>query len=558
MDRHARHGWSIALALVPALLVLLPVVGLVGLATAGSGDLWPHLLAHVLPDALRQTGMLLLGTASVTVVTGAGLAWLVTGFHFPGRRWLEWAVLMPLAIPTYIVAYSYLDVLHPIGPVQAALRYVLGISDIRGLVLPDVRSMTGCILVMGASLYPYVYVSTRAALLSHSSEAIEAARGLGAAGSTLTCRVTLPLALPAITAGLGLVLLEALADIGASEFLGVRTLTVAVYVTWTTRGSVEGAAQIALAMLAVTFSLIALERIVALWRDRSSEGDRTPFRVHLSGLPAVAATAACAVPLLLGFGVPVLHLVVNAAIRIAEFGLPPALGGWIWSSAHLAALATLATLGCGYAVAFCHRYLASVGSLALLRVSVLGYALPGTVLAVGLMGPIAQLDDSLLNLLAWGGAKVSTPLFSGSLIVLILAYVVRFLAIPVGMLETAYGRISATVDEAARGLGASDAALAGRIHLPLLRPSVTGAALLVLVECMKELPATLALRPLNVETLATAIYAEAARGTYEEGATAALAIVVLGLVPVIVLVKRVRGRSGQHPSDRRGSARVHA
>lgn len=554
MEHHARHGWLFAFAAITALLVLLPILGLVALSAFGTGELWPHLAAHVLPDALRQTGLLLAGTGLVTAVTGAGAAWLVTGFHFPGRRWLEWALLLPLAIPTYIIAYAYLDVLHPVGPVQTVMRALLGISDIRGLQLPDIRSMGGCILVMSASLYPYVYVSTRAALLTQSLDAIEAARGLGAAGAPLMYRVTLPLAFPAISAGLGLVMLETLADIGASEFLGVRTLTVAVYVTWTTRGSVEGAAQIALAMLTLTFTLMAWERATTRWRDRGTDGDRLPFRVRLTGMRAALAACACALPLMLGFGVPTLHLIVNAAARVSEFGLPPALATWIWSSAYLALLATMVTLVCGLVVAFCHRHLASGASLTLLRVAGLGYALPGTVLAVGLVGPIAGLDNAILDLLARMGIDARTTLISGSILVLVLAYTIRFLAIPVGMLETAYGRIPASIDDAARGLGAPDRSLAGRIHFPLLAPSLSGAALLVLIECMKELPATLLLRPLNVETLATAVYAEAARGTYEDGAVAALSIVLLGLVPVVMLMRRVRQRRGAGLSSRRRAA----
>ena len=542
MEHHTRHRLLFALALLSSLVVLLPVVGLVALAAFATGDLWPHLVAHVLPDAVRQTTLLLIGTGVVTAATGAGLAWLMTGFHFPGRRWLEWAVLLPLAIPTYIVAYAYLDVLHPIGPVQSALRALLGVNDVRGLQLPDVRSMAGCILVMSASLYPYVYVSARAALLTQSLEAIEAARGLGATGFLLTSRVTLPLALPAISAGVGLVLLETLADIGASEFLGVRTLTVAVYVTWTTRGSIEGAAQIALAMLALTCTLLAWERAATRLRDREVTGERFPFRVRLTGLRAALATGACGIPLALGFGVPTLHLMVSAATRVSEFGLPAAIGTWMWNSAYVALLATGVTLVFGMTVAFCNRCVANIRSLAVLRVAALGYAIPGTVLAVGLLGPLALLDNAILDLLDWVGLGSRHGLISGSILVLVVAYTVRFLAIPLGMLETAYGRLPVSIDDAARGLGATNRELAQRIHLPILAPSLTGPALLVLIECMKELPATLLLRPLNVETLATAVYAEASRGTYEDGAVAALSIVLLGLVPVIMLVRRSRTR----------------
>ena len=539
MEHHAKHRGLFAAAAVPALLVLAPVFGLVVLALRGDGALWPHIASYVLPDALRQTAMLLAGTAVVAAIAGVGTAWLVTGFSFPGRGWLEWALLLPLAVPTYIVAYSYMDVLHPIGPVQTALRAMLGIAEVRGLVLPDIRSMGGTILVMGFALYPYVYLSTRAALLMQSAEAIEAARGLGASGGVLLRRVTLPIAAPAIGVGLGLVMMEVLADIGASEFLGVRTLTVAVYVTWTTRGSVEGAAQIALAMLALTFALLAFERMQSRRRDKSGGGgERMPLRVALSGGMAVLAALGCAVPLLLGFVVPITHLAVNAAIRVAEFGLPRQLAGWIWNSTLFAALATIVTVGTGFLIAFCHRHLGGVATMVMMRVSALGYALPGTVLAVGLLGPMAWFDDAITAV-----AGVVLPSLSGSAAALVLAYTVRFLAIPVNTMESAYGRIPATIDDAARGLGAGDRALALRVHLPLLTPAAAAAALLVLIECMKELPATLLLRPLNVETLATSIYAEASRGTYEDGAVAALAIVLVGLVPVIVLVRSARGQA---------------
>ena len=298
-------------------------------------------------------------------------------------------------------------------------------------------------------------------------------------------------------------------------------------------------------MLALTFALLAFERMQSRRRDKSGGGgERMPLRVALSGGMAGLAALGCAVPLLLGFVVPITHLAVNAAIRVAEFGLPRQLAGWIWNSTLFAALATIVTVAAGFLIAFCHRHLGGKATLVLMRVSALGYALPGTVLAVGLLGPMAWFDDAVAAV-----AGVVLPSLSGSAAALVLAYAVRFLAIPVNTLESAYGRIPATIDDAARGLGAGDRALALRVHLPLLTPAAAAAALLVLIECMKELPATLLLRPLNVETLATSIYAEASRGTYEDGAVAALAIVLVGLVPVIVLV-----RSGQARARRRAGA----
>jgi len=380
-----------------------------------------------------------------------------------------------------------------------------------------------------------------------AADAIDAARGLGASGAVLFWRVTLPMAGPAIGVGLGLVLMEALADIGASEFLGVRTLAVSVYVTWATRGSVEGAAQIALAMLALTFAVLALERHFARRRELGGgAGERQPAPARLRGGAGWLAAGLCALPVLLGFAVPALHLGVNAWIRVAEFGLPAGLGGWAWNSFRLAVLATAATVGAGALIAFAWRHVGGRFATLLLRVSALGYALPGTVLAVGLLGPMAWFDalgDAVF------GRLPDAMLLSGSVAALVLAYSLRFLAVPAGGLEAAYGRIPEAVDEAARGMGARDAALAWRIHLPMLSPALGAAALMVMIECMKELPATLLLRPLNVETLATHVYAEASRGTYEDGAIAALAIVVAGLLPVALLVQAARAAA------RRGEGR---
>ena len=265
-DTITPSAWSLA-ALLIALLVLAPVAALVAIAAQGSGDLWPHLLAYVLPDAIRDTAALLVGVGCVTVVVGVGTAWLVATCRFPGRDLFEWALLLPLAVPTYIVAFVYLDVLHPLGPVQTALRALFGISDPRGLSLPDVRSIGGCILLLGFVLYPYVYLAARATFLMQSAPALEVARTLGAGRLATFLRVALPLARPAIAVGTTLALLEALNDIGASEFLGVRTFTVSIYSTWVNRSSLPGAAQIALVMLAAVIALVLLER----WGRRRSE-----------------------------------------------------------------------------------------------------------------------------------------------------------------------------------------------------------------------------------------------------------------------------------------------
>ncbi len=527
-----------------AALVLLPVLALAVLAAAGTGDLWPHLLRYVLPQAALESLLLLAGVGALTLVLGTGTAWLVTQHDFPGRRVLGWALLLPFALPTYVAAYAWLDVLHPTGPLATVLRAALGIADQRGPWLPEPRSRAGCVLVLGFVLYPYVHLSARAAFLLQGAATLRAARSLGASGWTLFRRVGLPLARPALAVGTALALMEALNDVGASEFLGVRTLTVSIYVTWLTRSSLEGAAQIALVLLGLVSLVLLLER----WGRRArafddGDGAPTPEPARLDALPGLAACAFCALPVLLGFVVPAAYLARAAFVRVSAFGLPPELGHWIGGSALYAALGTALTLAAGLLLAACARL--TGGGLAL-RVAMLGYALPGGVAAVGLITAFGWLDDAG-DLLAGVG---TLPALSGSGAALLAAYLVRFLAIPTGGLEAAYARLPAAVDLAASSLGCRSARLFHRVHLPMLTPALAAAALLVFLDAMKELPATLLLRPLNVETLATALYGEAARGTYEEGAVAALCIVLVGLLPVLLLA-RGAALAG---SARRGSA----
>lgn len=524
-----------------AAVVVLPVAALVAIAARGSGDLWPHLITNVLPEALLQTGVLLVGVGLLTVVVAVPCAWLVSACDFPGRRVFDWALLLPLAVPGYIVAYSYLDILHPLGPVQGAIRWLLGISSPRGLRLPDLRSTGGCIFVLSCVLYPYVYLSARASFMVQSAAVLEVARTLGAGPWRTALRVALPLARPAIVAGVTLALLEVLGDIGASEFLGMRTLTVSIYATWVNRSNLPGAAQIALVMLAVVLALIAAER-VARKRARyvGSGSTRSRPALLLSGWRAAAAVLACLVPLTLGFLVPVVHLGLAVAQRIGTNGIPPTLFAEARNSALLAGGGTLVALGLGAVVAVALRL--SRGPLvpALARLAGTGYAIPGTVLAIGLLTPLAGFDNLVNGLMVQMTGTGTGLLLSGSGAALVIAYAIRFLSIPIGGLEAGYAKMSVHLDMAARSLGSTRTRVIERIHLPLLRPAAATAALIVFVDGMKELPATLLLRPLGVETLATHIYGEAARGTYEDGALAALAIILVGLGPVLLLARLSR------------------
>jgi iron(III) transport system permease protein len=536
----AERLW-LAAALSIAVAMLLPLGSLLWTAAQGSAGLWSHLTVHVLPQAAWTTALLLVGVGSVSIVIGTSCAWLVSAYDFPGRRVFDWALLLPLAMPTYIVAFAYLDLLHPLGPLQSGLRALLGIDSPRDFRLPDLRSLAGCIALMGLVLYPYVYLSARAMFITQAAGLIEAARTLGVGGAALFWRVALPLARPAVAVGAALVLLETLNDIGASEFLGVKTLTVAVYSTWIVRSDLPGAAQIALAMLAVVMLLLALERHGRRRQRYASVHRPRPIRARrLHGARALLATAACALPVLLGFVAPALSLSVDAWGRLRGAGVSPQLIASASNTLKIGLLVVAATLVAGLVLAWSLR----LGQLArderlpalALRLGSLGYALPGTVLAIALLTPMAWFDGAAAALVA---ALGGTPqaLLMGSTAALVLACSLRFLAIASGGIDAGLARIPLSLDQAARSLGAGAGRSLARVHLPLLRPAVATAAMLVCVDAMKELPATLLLRPLNVDTLATWLYAEAARGTYEEGAIAAWLIVLIGLPAVLVLAR---------------------
>ncbi len=538
MSHTTGRGWLISAAVI-ALLVLMPLTALLYTALSGDASLWPHLLQHVLPPTITDTLVLLGGVGLLVIAIGTGSAWLVTAYDFRGRGLLDWALLLPLAVPTYIVAYAYMDILHPIGPLQTGLRALLGLSSPRDLQLPDIRSLGGCVLLLGFVLYPYVYLTTRTMFLMQSASLIEAARTLGQSRHGVFLRVALPLARPAVAVGASLALMEAINDIGASEFLGVRTLTISIYSTWINRADLAGAAQIALTLLVIVLALLLLERAGRKRQRYSIAAQRarrmTPQR--LQGWQAAFAFTLGFIPVLVGFIAPAAYLVSESVKRFRFAGFPPTLLDAAWNTVWLASLATVVTLLLGLVIAWSTRLRPGMLSRGIERSASLGYAIPGTVLAIGLMMPLGLLDGWLGDTLEkwWGISTGLIILGSGG--ALIYAYAARFLAVSTGSIESGLSRIAPSLDQAARTLGQTPGGVLRRIHLPLIRPALAAAALLVFVDCMKELPATLLLRPLNLETLATTLYAEAARGTYEEGAIAALIIVLAGLLPVILLAR---------------------
>jgi len=530
------RNW-LALSAIAALIVILPIAGLALEALKGSAGLWAHLFSSILPVALVDTVILLLGVGVVTAVLGTTTAWLVTAYDFPGRRVLEWALLLPLAVPTYIIAYAYLDILHPIGSVQGAIRWLLGYETPRQFRLPDIRSMTGCILLLGFVLYPYVYIPTRAMFLTQSGNLVDAARTLGVSRRAIFWRVALPLARPAVAIGVALALMETLNDVGAAEFLGVRTMTVSIYTTWITRTDLPGASQIALALLLIVVALVAVERWARRKQRYATDARRsrglTPAKVP--ALKGLLLFFAGAVPILLGFVAPAIYLTTEAWKRYQFAGLSSRLVGEAVSTLTIAILATVVTVSLGLVVAYATRLRPGKTSATLLRMSTVGYAAPGTVVAIGVLIVLAGLDRFIdRTALDWFGVSTGL-LLMGSGAAVVYALTVRFLAISAGGIEAGLSRIPMSFDHASRTLGQSTAGTFRHVHLPLSKAAISAAALLVFVDCIKELPATLLLRPLNVETFATHLYGEAARGTYEEASIAALAIVAISVLPVILL-----------------------
>jgi iron(III) transport system permease protein len=528
-----------SIAFAAAALAVAPLLSLVVLAFGDTGDLWAHLARYVIPPALMQTALLLAGVAAITIVVGTGTAWTVTTFAFPGRDALTWLLPLPLAIPTYIVAYVYVDILDALGPVQSTLRAIFGWRSAADYRFPNIRSLGGAILLFSFVLYPYVYLAARAMFQTQGRLFTEAARMLGAQPWELARRITFPLARPAIAVGAALALLETLNDIGASEYLGVQTLTLSIFTTWLNRGSLPGAAQMACLLLVVVAALIVLERRGRQRRGFSALGTdgRLASRITLVGAGRWLAAGACLLPVVLGFLLPAGYLLREVVGRGLVAGLDTNLVRYTLTTVALASTATAITLVMGFLAVAALRYTKRPAIAACVNIAGIGYAVPGTVLALGLLSPLVLVDDGINALFRAATGQGIGLLLTGSAAALVIAYVIRFVAIAIGFAQAGFSRIALELDDVARMLGAEPGTLARTIHLPLARPAIWGAALLVFVDCLKELPATLLLRPLNVETLSTHIYQFATRGSFEQGSLAALIIVAVGILPVIRITR---------------------
>lgn len=548
--RRASPGWTVVVALIMALMAL-PLVTILILALLPANNIWPHLLSTVLPGSVLSTIILMLGVGSMTLLMGTGTAWLITMYRFPGRATLDRLLVIPLAVPTYITAYCYVEVMDYSGPLQEGLRALFGWTSMRDYWFPDIRSLPGAILVMSSVLYPYVYLSARASFVQQSVCTLEVARTLGRTPMGAFAAVALPLARPALVAGVALALMECLNDIGAVQYLGVQTLTVSIYDTWLERSNLGGAAQIAAVMLFFVILLFTAERMArgkGRYHHTTGRYRSIPFS-QLEGGWGIAAMIACVTPFILGFVVPAVVL-VSSAITFAPEAIEAGVLSFIGNSLFLSALAALVAVALGLMLAYARRVASNGFTRPAVRLAGLGYAMPGTVLAIGLLIPLAAFDNALDSLLRSTFGISTGLLLSGSLVAVVMAYTIRFMAVSLGAIEAGLERVSPNLDAAARTLGESALSSLRHVHLPLLMPSLGAAGLLVFVDSMKELPATLLLRPFNFETLATHVYGLASLEDFDTAALGALTIVAAGLIPVLLLHRAVAGgRAGQQGSE---------
>lgn len=536
--RRPTHPWLKLLALAVCLVVLLPVLSLVYVALSGTGEDWPHLLRNVLPGASITTIYLMAVVAMATSAIGVASAWMVVAYEFPLRKTLSWALVLPLAVPSYLAAYAFGEFFDYSGPIQALVRSLFGFQTAPDYWFPDIRSTPGCALVLSSVLYPYVYLTTRIVFLMQGRNIADVARTLGARPAKVFWRVLLPVAQPAIIAGVALVLMETINDIGAAEYLGVRTLTVTVYQTWLARGSLEGGAQIALIMLLLVFAILGAESWGRRQRrfntGRATHMKAYPPRVALQGFRGLLATALTALPILFGFGIPIFVFGGYALRRLDQFASTALVDAFL-NSLMTASFTALLTVTLALFLRNAVRLARSPRVTATVRLASIGYALPGGILGLGLLFALARFDNTLDAFMRDHFGLSTGLLLTGSAAGVILACTIRFVALAEGAIRSGLEKLPGNIDDAARSLGRTPAQSAASVLLPLLRPAILTAAVLVFVDTTKELSATILLRPFGFSTLATYVYESASRGAPQDGAAAAIVIILTALVPVLLL-----------------------
>ena len=540
--RARRLAWPVGVILV-ALVVAMPVLTVFGFFTQPATEAWQHLVDTNLQDYVINSLLLVIGVATGSLILGVSTAWVTTTCDFPARRWFEWALLLPMAMPAYIIAYTYTGMLDVGGPLQAWLRATFD-WQYGDYWFPNIRSLGGAVVMLSLVLYPYVYLLSRAAFLEQSMALLEVSRTLGASPTRTFFRVALPMARPAIVAGMLLALMETLADYGTVQYFGVSTFTTGIFRTWFGLGDPVAAAQLSAMLMSFVVVLVFLEQ----WSRRMAKyhetmGSKRPLpRYQLHGWRRLVGLLVCIIPLGFGFLLPagqLLSWAFKTAASVVDAGFLQLVG----NSLLLAGSAAIVTLLVGVFMAYGKRLHGTRTVSSAVRVAGMGYAIPGTVIAVGVMIPFAWLDN---NIDSWMREHfdISTGLMmSGTLVALLFAYMVRFLAVALQAVEAGLARIRRSMDDAARALGLSPSQVLLHVHAPMLRGSLITAMLLVFVDVLKELPATLVLRPFNFNTLAVRAYELASDERLADAATASLTIVVAGIIPVILLSKSMnRGK----------------
>lgn len=544
--RRRRWGPLTWLSVAVAALFLVPVASvLFSLTQSGSGT-WSHLAATVLPRYLYNTAILVVGVGIGVPAIGTGTAWLVTMCRFPGSRLFEWALILPLAVPAYVMAYAYTDFLQPAGPVQSLLRDVTGLAY-QDYWFPDVRSLGGAVAMLVLVLYPYAYMLSRAAFLDQSVCALDVSRTLGCGPWATFFRVALPLARPAIIAGTALALMETLADFGTVSFFGVPNFTTGIVRAWIAFGDRTAAGQLASILLIFVFMVLLLEarsRGRARFHHATNRYQQLPGQA-LRGGAAVGAFLACFLPLLLGFLLPA-GVLLSMALSGGDQMFGKRYLELVANSVTLAAVTAVLAVVLAALMAYGKRLQGGLVVQLANRLAAMGYAIPGTIIAVGVLVPFAALDNALDAWLRAQFGVSSGLLLTGSIAALVFAYLVRFLAVSLNTIESGLGKIRPSMDDAARALGARPLGTLVRVHAPMMWPSLLTAGLVVFVDVMKELPATLVMRPFNFDTLAVQAHNFAADERLTQAATPALTIVAVGIPPVILLSRAIaRGRPGQ-------------
>nr|WP_233219772.1 iron ABC transporter permease [Pleurocapsa sp. CCALA 161] len=535
----ALSSWTL-LVMAIALIIAIPILFVFSSVFTKSGAVWQHLASTVLANYIVNSCCLMLLVGTGVCLIGVGTAWLVTMCRFWGSKWLNWLLLLPLAAPAYLLAYSYTAMLGYFGPVQTVLRNLFGWSGVDDYWFPEIRSLGGAAIMLLLVLYPYVYLLARVAFLEQSVCTIEASRSLGCSPWRSFFTVALPLARPAIMAGLALALMETLNDLGTVEYFGVNTFTTGIYRTWLGMGERSAAAQLAAFLMVFVLILIVLERRsrnAAQYYDRSSSIERlTPFQ--LNPWHSLLALVFCLLPVLLGFIIPGGYL-LQLTLNNLDSAFDGDFGNLAQHSFILAIITAIAALLISVIMAYGERLEPNWLMKTAVRIAAMGYAIPGSVIAVGVLIPMAGLDNIIDRWMRSTFNFSTGLLLSGTIFALIFAYLVRFLAVGFGSVESSLNKISPSLDDASRSLGYGSTSTLWNIHTPLMSGGLLTSTILVFVDVMKELPATLVIRPFNFDTLGIRVYQYASDERLAEAAAPALAIVLVGIIPVILLSWRI-------------------